>query len=327
MAVASRRTVIVHGRFSMREHRLAAARDRRHGLQILSFEHMAVRLACGFIRPIDNESLRAAIDLRARAAENPRLDAIAKLEKAVLAQLPAGKLRPCDIVAAADERLTHAPSVLGSVTIQRLKPEAWPGGEDHTPQLRALDQLLQGTSAAKDIGEALLKDRSLAIWRKALVTGPAASIDATLEALREDDGLEACVSVAWMPASALAASPRRFVRLIGLNSGRWPRNIAEDRLIPHHIIPTSALGVRRAKAALSSGCKPHPANSLQPEAIGAVMEVTKWLKPSISVSRIGDSAQEPGPHGSCRRRLVQGLRYSRGARRIRSEPVRAPASC
>jgi hypothetical protein len=33
-----------------------------------------------------------------------------------------------------------------------------------------------------------------------------------------------------------------------------------------------------------------PGDSLQPEAIGAVMEVTKWLKPSISVSRIGDSA-------------------------------------
>src|ERR1700759_5785575 len=30
--------------------------------------------------------------------------------------------------------------------------------------------------------------------------------------------------------------------------------------------------------------------TLQPEAIGAVMEATKWLKPSISVSRIGDSA-------------------------------------
>ena len=51
----------------------------------------------------------------------------------------------------------------------------------------------------------------------------------------------------------------------------------------------TAVGVRRAKAALSSGCKPHPA-TLQPEAIGAVMEVTKWLKPSISVSRIGGSA-------------------------------------
>src|SRR6185503_15970092 len=29
---------------------------------------------------------------------------------------------------------------------------------------------------------------------------------------------------------------------------------------------------------------------LQPEATGAAMEVTKWLKPSESVSRIGDSA-------------------------------------
>ena len=49
-----------------------------------------------------------------------------------------------------------------------------------------------------------------------------------------------------------------------------------------HEIALTALGVRRGKAALSSGCKPHPANSLQPEAIGAVMEVTKWLKPSNS---------------------------------------------
>jgi hypothetical protein len=47
--------------------------------------------------------------------------------------------------------------------------------------------------------------------------------------------------VAWMPASALAASPRRFVRLLGLNSSRWPRGIAEDRLIPDHIIPTPVL--------------------------------------------------------------------------------------
>src|ERR1700729_477331 len=45
---------------------------------------------------------------------------------------------------------------------------------------------------------------------------------------------------------------------------------------------TAGFGVRREKAALSSGCEAHPAKSLQPEAIGAVMEVTKWLKPSIS---------------------------------------------
>jgi len=40
-------------------------------------------------------------------------------------------------------------------------------------------------------------------------------------------------------------------------------------------------GVRRAKAAFSSGYESHPAILLQPEAIGAVMEVTKWLKPSM----------------------------------------------
>jgi hypothetical protein len=463
MAVASRRTVIVHGRSSRREHRLAAARDRCHGLQIMSFEQMAVRLAGSFIRPIDDKTLRstlqtvlpttalgelesikslpgmvhaaadtlgkawlAGIDLAARAPEHPRLDAIAKLEQAVLAHLPAGMLRPADIVAAAAERLAHAPLVLGSVTLHgvtelspcwrpllqmlaqhievtwtagprsvpswldgmgvtvlrsvaatpsisvisaatayheaieamrwarsllasgaaspadiaivaaspadyddhfqalkadanldlhfvhgirvlatrdgqaagaladvivrgisqsrlrrlaalckesepfaslphgwmrvlptdaplssshawdlllaRLKPEEWRDGQDHAPKLRALVELLfRGAGAAKDIGEALLKGRTLAIWREALAAGPAASIDSTLETLREDDGLETSVSVAWMPAIELAASPRRFVRLIGLNSTHWPRNIAEDRLIPHHIIPTSVL--------------------------------------------------------------------------------------
>jgi hypothetical protein len=55
------------------------------------------------------------------------------------------------------------------------------------------------------------------------------------------------------------------------------------RLEPTIVIRrTAGIGVRREKAALSSGCKAHPAISLQPEAIGAVMEVTKWLKPSNS---------------------------------------------
>jgi hypothetical protein len=50
--------------------------------------------------------------------------------------------------------------------------------------------------------------------------------------------------------------------------------------------PTTAIGVRRVKAALSSGCKSHPANSLQPEATGAVMEVTKWPKPSGNAGHV-----------------------------------------
>ena len=462
MTAASRSTLIVHGRLAMREARLAAARSGRHGLQIMSFEQAAVRLAGGFVRPIDEESLRAAIqvvlpvtpmgelegikmlpgmigaaadtlhkawrsgiDLAGRSTYHPRLDAIARLEAAVLTQLPDGMMRPVDIVAAASHRIAHAPAVLGTMEIAgltelspcwrplvrelaaripvqwtagprfvpdwlrdsgavvvqtkaegptvgsvsaatayheaieamrwartllasgvspsdvaiataspadyddhflalraaanidlhfvhgvrtattregqaaaaladivvrglsqsrlrrlsalcresaplaslpdgwlrvlpsdaplstsaawnrlltRLKPDDWPDGMDHAPALRAaVDLLAKGPDAAQEIGEAFLKGRALSIWRKALLAGPAASIDVTLETLKQDDGLEACVSVAWMPASALAASPRRFVRLVGLNSSRWPRGIAEDRLIPDHIVPTSEL--------------------------------------------------------------------------------------
>lgn len=446
----------------MREARLAAARLGRHGLQVMSFEQAAVRLAGGFARPIDDESLRAAIqvalfaaelgelegiktlpgmvgaaadtlhkawragiDLRARAAKHPRIEAIARLEEAVLAQLPTHMMRPVDIVAAANRRIAHASAILGSVEIAgltelspcwrpllagiareipvqwtagprptpdwledmgisiarlpsetpklvsvnaatayheaieamrwvrsllasgvapseiaiaaaspadyddtftalgadgkidlhfvqgvraittregqtaaaladvvvrglsqsrlrrlaalcgnstpfqtlpehwlrvlptdaplsapdawdrlltRLSPEDWPDGTDHTPALRAAAELLmKGPHAAPEIGETLLEGRALTIWRKALLAGPAGSIDITLEALKQDDGLEACVSVAWMPASALAACPRRFVWLLGLNSSRWPRGISEDRLIPDHIIPNAEL--------------------------------------------------------------------------------------
>jgi PD-(D/E)XK nuclease superfamily len=459
-----RRTVVAHGRLAMREIRLDAARCKRHGLQVMSFEQLVVRLAGGFARQIDDESLRTAIqavlpttelgelesikmlpgmvdasadtlhkawragvDLAARAKEHPRLDSVARLEAAVLAKLPAGMMRPIDLVAAAYPRLNHAPTILGPVeivgitelspcwrpllralnvhtpvtwaagprstpswiestgvaitrtsaetpTIQavsaatayheaieairwargllasgaaepadiaiaaaspaeyddhfmslradanldlhfvhgvkitttregqaaaaladilirglsqsrfrrlaalcgsesglfqalpagwmrilptdaplasvlawtrlldRLTAVDWPDGRDHAPVLRGIvDLLAKGLRAADEIGRSFLAGRALAIWRNALLAGPPESLDATLENLKQDDGLDACVCVTWMPASALAASPRRFVRLVGLNSSRWPRGIYEDRLISDHIVPTVEL--------------------------------------------------------------------------------------
>lgn len=462
MTLGYRSTLVVHGRLAMRESRIAAARSRRHGLQVMTFEQAAVRLAGGFGRPIDAESLRAAIqaalpttpmgelesikalpgmidaaadtlhkawragiDLASHASDHPRLAAIARLEAAVLDHLPPGMMRPLDIVAAATARIAHAPAVLGPLEIAgptelsacwrpllqaltthipvqwtagprevppwlngtgveiarsparkpeissvsaatayhetieamrwarnllasgvsaseiaiatastadyddyflalradanidlhfvhgvrtvttrdgqtaaaladivvrglsqsrlrrlaalcgdsgpfetlptgwlrvlprdaplstpgawnrllaRLAPEDWPDRSDHAPALRAaVETLTKGPEAAGEIGDAFLNCRALAMWRKALLAGPAASIDATLETMKQDDGLEACVCVVWTPASALASSPRRFVRLLGLNSSRWPRGIAEDRLIPDHIIPTPVL--------------------------------------------------------------------------------------
>ena len=118
----------------------------------------------------------------------------------------------------------------------------WPDGTDHGPALAAIVALLsKGIEAAEEAGEMLLHGQVRAIWRKALAAGPAASLDLTLETLKQDDGIDPCVSVCWMPASALAASPRRFVRLLGLNSARWPRAMSEDRLLSDHILPTAAL--------------------------------------------------------------------------------------
>jgi hypothetical protein len=54
-------------------------------------------------------------------------------------------------------------------------------------------------------------------------------------------------------------------------------------------LPMSQMGVRRGRRRFPVGVSP-TRQPLQPEATGAVMEVTKWLKPSVSVSRLGDSA-------------------------------------
>ena len=56
-----RRTVVVHGRLAAHEMRVAAARERAHGTQILTTEQMVARLAGGFLQGIDREALQAAV--------------------------------------------------------------------------------------------------------------------------------------------------------------------------------------------------------------------------------------------------------------------------
>lgn len=467
-----RHTIVAPDRLAMREHRLAAARERRHGLQVLSFAQLAARMAGGLARPIDDDDLRGAVqdalpgvdlgeldalkplpglvgasvdtlkkvwrsgvDLQARRHQHPRLAALAALETEVLDRLPPAAARPGDLVRSALDRLAFAPAVLGSVDIVgvtelapcwrtllqaladhvpvrwiagprstpewldasrleivrapaeapavvslsaatayheavealrwarelissgrarpseiaiaavtpadyddhllalradanldlhfvhgvpvtatrdgqaaaaladivvrglsqtrlrrlaahlpsetgqtatlpakwlrvlpadaplataaawsrflgRLTAQDWPDGADHTPALRRLvERLLEGVDAAAEIGEALLRGRALTIWRKALLAGAPASLNLTLEAMKLDDGLDAAVGLAWAPASAVAASPRAFVRLLGLNSSRWPRGLSEDRLLSEHILSGDELDPLPAGAA------------------------------------------------------------------------------
>ena len=165
-----------------------------------------------------------------------RLNTLLRGGPGPFADLPDGwtRILPADAPLSSPEAWTRL--------IDRLTAADWPDGKDHGPALVAIIELFsQGIEAAEEAGETLLQRQVRAIWRKALAAGPAASLDLTLETLKQDDGLDACVSVCWMPASALAASPRRFVRLLGLNSARWPRAMVEDRLLSDHIVPTAEL--------------------------------------------------------------------------------------
>ena len=454
-----RKTYVAHGRLAVEEIRLDAARNQRHGTQVMTFEQLAVRLAGGFARAIDAAALRNAIqqalpvtdlgelesiktlpgfisaaadtlhkvwrvgmDLSAGAGDHPRLKAMAQLEAAVLDRLPFAMQRPIDLSSQGLCRLSHAPTLFGTITVvgiselspcwrsllfelarvipvswnagprlvpkwlagsaveiiqsdpsspdvqvlsaandyheaveamrwartliasnkakpweialaaaapsayddefmalradanfdlhfvhsirvvstrdgqcsaaladilvrglsqtrllrlsrllnglkspfqqlpdgwervlpssvslstieawrrflSNLEPPRWPDGIDHTNQLRVIVELLgSGTINAESIGQAFLSAGALRIWNRALLAGSTSAIDITIDGLRQQDTCEACASVAWMPASSLAASPRKYVRLLGLTSTTWPRQISEDRLLSDHII-------------------------------------------------------------------------------------------
>ena len=186
----------------------------------------------------EGQKAAALADVLIRGLSQTRLRRLATLvgEAGLFKTLPDGWTR----VLPRDAPLTSGEAwerLLG-----RLKAEDWPDEVDHTNELRKIVACLaKGSAGAVEAGEALLSGQARSIWRKALLSGPAASVDTTIDAMKQSDGLEGSVCVAWMPASELAASPRRFVRLLGMNSSRWPRGISEDRLLSDHVIKTSEL--------------------------------------------------------------------------------------
>ena len=56
-----RETFVIHSRLSWRQVRGVAAIERQRGLQALAIEHVAARLAGGFLQPINSNSLNEAI--------------------------------------------------------------------------------------------------------------------------------------------------------------------------------------------------------------------------------------------------------------------------
>src|SRR5258708_38888950 len=111
-----------------------------------------------------------------------------------------------------------------------------------------------------------------------------------IQRVLQSEGLESHVVDA---ASILTSRRRRRAKTDRIDGETLVRTLmafkrGEPRVCSMARAPTpvapklAAFGVRREKAALSSGCEAHPAKSLQPEATGAGMEATKCLKPSGS---------------------------------------------
>ena len=115
-------------------------------------------------------------------------------------------------------------------------------GFDSRGLLPMLAVLAGGAASAVEVGP-LLGDGARDLWNRALRRSPAEAVAFRLAELRTPDRGDAAANVSWGPASHLAAAPRRFVRLVGLSAGGWPRASASDPLLPEHLF-----GGRRIEA-------------------------------------------------------------------------------
>ncbi len=101
---------------------------------------------------------------------------------------------------------------------------------DQNPQLSPKDRIAMKQSWLQS-GENILAGAALQLWTSLLNVSPAASIEQEILKLSVPEPPEFCERVAWMPAQSLAASPRPYVRLLGLNSYHWPRENIKDLLL------------------------------------------------------------------------------------------------
>jgi len=101
--------------------------------------------------------------------------------------------------------------------------------------LPAITLIGRGPDAAEEVGETFLRGTARLLWRRALLRAPAAALEGSLSALRLPEETEVATAVGWLPAATLACCPRRHVWLLGLNTRTWPREAAEDPLLPEHL--------------------------------------------------------------------------------------------
>jgi hypothetical protein len=185
----------------------------------------------------DGQRCAALADVLVRGLSEQRIRRLVALcsgEGTELDLLPSGWLRAvpqgASLFGLADwERVLHGLQIDG-------------GPADAAPVLLPLlNVLARGPDAAGEAGGAFLRGRSRTIWEAALRAAPSHAIELALQNIRLADDSDPGDSVVWGPATHLAASPRPWVRLLGLTSAGWPRGGSEDAILPDHIISAKRL--------------------------------------------------------------------------------------
>ena len=115
-----RRTIVVHTRLAGHNARVEAARANANGVQILTMDLVASRLAGGFIQPIDPDALQDAVKMALASASLGELEDIKQLPGMVRAAVDTlDKVWHANISAHKNQRL-EALSTLEQAVLRRL---------------------------------------------------------------------------------------------------------------------------------------------------------------------------------------------------------------
>ena len=209
------------------EHMLAVVSDSKLGI------HFAHGISC--VHRIEGQVASALADILLRGLSQKRVQRLFDLLQGIGSEVVRGLPADWSKAFRPDAALTEL--------------ARWEKTLNSKPQLAELRNIMlpiltlvsKGVDVAAEAGEKLLNGSSLKVWEAALLEGPAAALDRTIPMQRIDDGEDPHSSTCFMSAEKLAASPRPYVRLIGLTSRDWPRQSGEDALIPDYIVPSSVL--------------------------------------------------------------------------------------
>ena len=179
----------------------------------------------------DGQAAAALADILLHGLSQDRVHRLAKLAHG--ADTPFGRLP--------DEWQRHLPRAAPLSSPERWRQIADMPADVTAILLPAIDLIAEGTAKAAEGGEVFLRGAARLLWRRALLRAPATALEASLGALRTPDPAEVGTSVGWMHAATLACCPRPYVWLLGLNARTWPRSVAEDPLLPGHVIAASRL--------------------------------------------------------------------------------------